>query len=164
MDLLSVENFLKLTLYLKERLVLFYWIICFPLSALSGLCIEINALLRITMETDYTHNWAKPSAKRIKFDAICYTIIPYVPVTPGSTWTYQSWGCWWSQLSVEYKLPIDGQKSKIYLSRTGWREMDCDWHWWHFKSKLGSAKQMIRIKQMWMFTPKTRRAGRYYFQ
>ena len=34
MDLLSVENFLKLTLYLRERLVLFYWIICFPGSAL----------------------------------------------------------------------------------------------------------------------------------
>ena len=34
MDLLSVENFLKLTLYLKERLGLFYWIICFPRSPL----------------------------------------------------------------------------------------------------------------------------------
>ena len=139
MDLLSVENFLKLTLYLKERLVLFYWIICFPRSALVYVLKSMlycgSQSKQIIHTTEQNHQSGEQNIKLIQ--SSCQRI-PYV--LPGL-------------LSVALKVltfsktcPLMVRSPKfICLSKTGWREMDCDWH---FKSKLGSAKQMIRIKQM----------------
>ena len=113
-------------------------------------------LLQITIETDYPDNWAKPSAKRIKYKELFLSWCS----RHSSPWSYLSWACWWSQLAFKSKLfpsktcPLMVRSPKfICLSKTGWREMDCDWH---FKSKLGSAKQMIRIKQMWMVYTKNK--------
>ena len=142
---------------------LFYWIICFPRSTL------VYVLKSLVFTADHNRNrlsrqLSKTISQENKVQRLIKNKVDAAVTTqaaiPGSPWSYLSWGCWWSQLAFKYKLfpsktcPLMVRSPKfICLSKTGWREMDCDWH---FKSKLGSAKQMIRIKQMWTVYPKNK--------